>query len=261
MRTNAILGPLTVCLASLSCGVAAADVLPPHSIVDGKPIGEYTADWWRWALGFSSPGDPFTDPTGADANLNQSGPVFFLAGTAGSEATRTFNVPAGKFLLVPLLVVELSQLELGDFSLTEAQVRAEVNAIVDQVDSLHASIDGVEVPNLFDHREQSPAFSYSAAAGNPFGVPTGDSGIAVAGGYWLMLSPLEVGETHVLSFGGGISSFNFSVSVTSTITAVPEPASLILSTVGLGAIWLMSRPSRTGRSRSPSHRPPAALAA
>lgn len=218
---------------------AGFTVLPPHATVAGKTIGEHTADWWQWALGFSSPGDPFTDPTGAAAGLNQSGPVFFVAGTPGGSATRSFTVPADKFLLIPLLAAELSQLELGDFTLTEPQVRQQVNGLIDLVDEFHSTVDGVPVPDLFSHREESPAFAFSAAAGNPFGVPTGPSGIAVADGYWVMVAPIPAGETHVINFGGGVSEFGFSVDVTATITAVavPEPASLgVLG--GMGALSL-----------------------
>jgi hypothetical protein len=150
--------------------------------------------------------------------------------------------------LIPLLVGELSQSELGDFSLTEAQVRAAANAQADAMDELHASIDGVPVPDLFSHREESPAFSFLAAANNPVGVPTGASGIAVADGYWLMLAPIPAGETHVINFGGGISAFDFRVDVTATITSVPEPSSLVpcgMGVVGPGG-YALKRP-RKGR--------------
>ena len=198
---------------------AAVVVLPPHASVDGRTVGKRSADWWQWGLGFSSPGDPFTDATGASAGRHQSGPVFFVAGNTGGSTTRSFTVRSDRYLLVPLLVAELSQLELG-FGLTEPQVRAEVNGLIDLVDELHASIDGVAVSNLFDHREESLAFQFSAAANNAFGVPAGNSGIAVADGYWLVLAPIAAGETHVINFGGGISEFGFSVDVTSTITSV-----------------------------------------
>lgn len=224
-------------------------ILPPHSIIEGRSIGEYTADAWRWIFSFSSPGDPLTDPTGAAANRDQSGPVFFVAGTAGGGAVRTFTVPADRYLLIPLLNAELSQLELGDFSLTEAQVRAEVNGLADLIDELHASIDGVPVPNLFDYREESPAFEYFAAPNNVIGVPTGDSGIAVADGYWLMLAPIPVGETHTINFGGAVTAFDFRIDVTSTITSVPEPSTLVMCGMGalIGCAHALRR-RRTGRT-------------
>ncbi|QDV38045.1 hypothetical protein [Tautonia plasticadhaerens] len=254
MRTSYLWQSLVLASLALSglAPAARADaiVLPPHSVVEGRTIAEYTTDWWNWAFSFSLPDDPFTDPTGAAANMNQSGPVFFLAGTTGSTANRTFTVPADTYLLVPLLNFELSQLELGDFSLTEAQIRSEVNGVIDLVDELHASIDGVAVPNLFDHREESPAFEYFAAPDNLFDLPTGPSGIAVADGYWLMLAPIAAGETHVINYGGGVSAFDFRVDVTATLTAIPEPSSLVLCGAALcGIVVFMSRRGPRSRTR------------
>src|SRR3954471_19244172 len=77
-------------------------VLPHHATVAGRTIGQYTGDWWNWAA--SVPGGPFADTTGDKAALNQSGPVFFVAGTGGGGPVgRSFNVPSDKYLLFPLL--------------------------------------------------------------------------------------------------------------------------------------------------------------
>jgi hypothetical protein len=186
--------------------------------VAGKTLGQWSAEWWKWAYSFSAGNDPFTDT--ASPSANQSGPVFFLAGNAGGTSERTFSVPAGKWIMVPLLVAELSQAELGDFNLTAAQVANTVKTeITDKVDSLHARINGVNLPQslLFNSRLVSPAFHFNAAPGNLFASIVGDSGIAVADGYWLMLPPLP-GGTLNLNFGGGVSEFGFSIDVTDHIT-------------------------------------------
>ena len=58
---------------------------------------------------------------------------------------------------------------------------------------------------LFTHRETSPDFGFIAVANNQVGIfAAGDSGIAVADGYFLMLDPLPPG-THTLNYGGGIT--------------------------------------------------------
>lgn len=201
----------------LSAAMASSDHTPvapqnslvyaPHSKVDGKTIGEWTGDWWKWALSFSAPNDPFSDPSGAKANLHQKGPVFFVGAPVNSAASGSFNVPGDKPILVAIVDGELSQLEIG-FDKTAAQVAQAASDQIDPVDMslFHASIDGHAISNLASYREASPVFHFVAAADNPIGVPHGNSGIAVSDGYFIMLKPLGKGQ-HVLSFGGTVPAF------------------------------------------------------
>lgn len=241
---TAVIGPASIASAQV-------EVLPPGATVAGQTIAEWTTHWWQWAFAQSSPTDAFTDATGAHANINQSAPVFFLAGTATGAATRAFHVPANHHILLPLVNVELSELEVGPA--TEAELRQQVNDIVGAIDSLTATIDGVSVANLFSHRESSPLFSFTAAASNPFGVAAGSSGNAVGDGYYLMLAPLGLG-THTISYGGGASSFGFSTLTDVTITAIPEPGSWLLLGAGLAPVWWARRRARRARAIAASRR-------
>src|SRR5262245_64466360 len=67
-----------------------------------------SAQWWQWILGIpvgANPGlDDGSDQTGRACAVNQSGPVWFLAGTfTGGPVTRVCNVPAGRALFFPLV--------------------------------------------------------------------------------------------------------------------------------------------------------------
>lgn len=59
------------------------------------------ARWVRWAASVGPLHNPVTDPSGADAGLNQPDDVFFLAGTFGGSTARSVAVPAGVPLFVP----------------------------------------------------------------------------------------------------------------------------------------------------------------
>jgi hypothetical protein len=145
-----------------------------------------------------------------------------MPGVAGfGSFSRTMEVPAGKALLVPLVVTELSTLE--NAGKTPTQVRSADKAFADLIDTLHATIDGVPVPDLFAHREVSPTFHFVAAPNNPIGDPDGYSGIAEADGYWLMLAPMAPG-THVINAGGTVSAFGASFDVTTTIRVADKHA-------------------------------------
>ena len=249
---NSILrfGPIALGLASSLWMVAtptwaaSLTVLPSDSTVAGKTIGEWSAEWWKWAFGQSVPNDAFTDTTGANADINQAGPVFFVAGTTGTNATRTFSVPEGKYLLFPLLNVAFSTLETG---LAGTDLKDLTTSVADSIDSAFFSVNGDAIigsSNYQDYRVTSPKFSFIYAADNPFGVAAGPSGDAFADGYYAMVEPLEPG-TYIFDFGGGASSLDFAVEVNDTITveakSVPEPATeagLLVTALLAGSLGL-----------------------
>ena len=115
---------------------------------------------------------PFTDTTGEFANVKQSGPVFFLAGSPTGSRSPPNLVPANAYVLVPLLAGEWSQLELG-FNQTAAQIRQAAQQQADQFNSLHATLDGTTIApaTLFTHRQASPNFSFVSVSGNSVNVP------------------------------------------------------------------------------------------
>ena len=231
---------------------SAASIVPPGSTVAGQTIGEWTGDWWEWAAGQSVPNDAFTDTTGANADVNQSGPVWFVAGTFGGPIPppgRSFQVPSDRYLLFPMVNVASAAAEPqfgfdpDDFDdpATLAAVRADATGLADMIDSLLFEIDGVPATDLFRHREVSGFFSMEFAPDNPIGVDPGPSGPAFADGYWVMLEPLPTGTTITTRYGGGASAFEFSTEVTATISSVPEPAAAALLGVGLVALGVMRR--------------------
>ncbi len=76
---------------------SSTTILPPNSFVAGESIADWTAAWWTWALQAPFAQNPLTDTTGAFANVNNTGPVFFIAGTTGNTGpvSRSFQVPGG----------------------------------------------------------------------------------------------------------------------------------------------------------------------
>lgn len=195
---------------------AQVTVLPPHSIIEGDSMGEWTTYFWQWGYSFSVPNDPFSDSTGAAYNT-QTGPVFYL----GRAATDQLTIQAGKYVFIPLVGVELSQAELG-FNQTVPQLRQAAAANVNLIDNLYLTIDNVVIPNLFSYREISPVFNFVGAPDNyfvQFGGPVGPSGKAVSDGYYVMLNPLPPG-IHTVQFGGTISAFNYEANSNITLTVI-----------------------------------------
>jgi hypothetical protein len=232
--------------------------LPPDVEVGDRTLAKWSALWWKWALAFPVNDNPVLDPTGKKtAKFGDLGPVFFLAGafpgpgfTSPVRLHRTATIPADKFIFFP--VVAIVNDNVGNPQpLTISELYAQLASLVGVVTELHASLDGVAVPNLHNHRVISPVFSYTLqlnnnvvqqVTGNITGDAVGTIFPVVADGFYLMLPPLAPGR-HVVNFGGSInfgSSNNFGGSIPSsdftidityeitvTATEVEQPAVLV----------------------------------
>jgi hypothetical protein len=137
------------------------------------------------------------------------GNVWFLAGTFVGAVTRTCTVPHGKALFFPIVNAAFGA-AVGDCEPTAPGVpcvvsvlRAAAEASMDSV-TLEASIDGVPLTNLNDHRVQSPVFSVTVPEDNLVGISSGTYTPMVSDGYWLMLAPLSAG-THTIHFKGVVT--------------------------------------------------------
>src|ERR1700756_2355621 len=75
---------------------AQSFVAPPESLPGGLSYQQWSAKWWQWEWSIPLPINPVGDTTGIDCAVYQSGPVWFLAGTSGFNATRSCTIPVGK---------------------------------------------------------------------------------------------------------------------------------------------------------------------
>ena len=202
------------------------------------PPGILTAEWWKWVIDIPPEINPLLDETGENCDIDQQGPVWFLAGTTFplTEAERECTIPEGKKILFPIINTFCSELTyeaaikeaLGipqDQPIPPSQLKEGLRLcaenIIDLVDILEVSIDGKEITNLENFRVQSPLFTISYPEDNVFGV-TENTDIpqkAIADGYWVLVKGLKPGE-HTIEFRGGISGV-FETHVTYHITIEP----------------------------------------
>ena len=206
-------------------------VLPPYQSVAGVSQEQHSARWWTWASEQSSPVNPLLDATGAQANNNQAGPVFYLGGTFGSTsdpnvpaAIRHYRVPAGRYLFFPMLNVENDNL-VYDPDVSIDQLRADAKGFLDNPLKLVGSIDAISIPNPSALRLVAPEFEFTLPPDNIYHALDpryidGTHTPAVADGYWLMSQPLTPG-THVVEYGGKVQS-GFATAVRAFLDVVPE---------------------------------------
>ena len=172
-------------------------VMAPGAKVAGASIGEWSGRWWRWA--YAAPVWPFLDPDGRICDLDQEGPVWFLAGTDGSfNPQRECVVPEGKYLLVPIINMVYREPDAAHpRKCAEMQSGAALNN--DHLVSAVVLLDGQPLPDVAHYRARSNGC---------FVIDHDEAGAdlhAAADGYWLMLRPLSPGR-HTLTIGANYGS-------------------------------------------------------
>jgi len=84
-------------IAAIALAVATtlkAGVLPNDATVDGKTIGDWTAEWWKWIYSLPTNQSPLLDTDGSLAGNGQpDGDVFFVANLARpGTVARSFTI-------------------------------------------------------------------------------------------------------------------------------------------------------------------------
>jgi hypothetical protein len=169
----------------------------------GFSFGEWTVKWWEWAVSLPIDISPIVDETGKYANMNQNGPVWFLAGTLGENKMPIRNcvIPFGKGLLFPVINYEINQLEDPNLRTENAMVKHVVDDINDIINK-DAIVDGNRIPT---YRVQSSpkVFPLYVCKDNWLNISPGLIK-AAADGYWVFLKPLDTGK-HEIYFHGSCS--------------------------------------------------------
>jgi len=210
-------------------GAAMADQGPPIYLPQtapfGKPLPQWTAEWWQFMLSIPTAVNPLADETGDSCMLGQRGEVWFLAGNFGGTAaptTRACSIPEGKALFFPVLNV----VDVNTTTQTASELRTETAPCLDAATQLTVEVDGQSLPRLFDkNRVRSAVFEIALPTDNLFGLDAGIYSPAIDDGYYVMLKPLPVGkhQLHIVGASAGCDLFGraFSTEVTYNVTIVP----------------------------------------
>ena len=201
-------------------------VYPPNAHPFGQSYNEWTEDWWQWLMSFNCAESPLLDPTGENAGLNQSGPVFFLAGTTEGTAERSVTIPHNKAILFPMINIINDypcpdpNFQPGPGQTLEEFLQEGASGFIDLVDHLSVTLDGNDLNNEENYRFLTDLFQFT---GNPDltncldPCVTGEEQDAVSDGYWMMLKKLHRGQ-HTLHFYAEVPAYGFTVDVTYHIT-------------------------------------------
>jgi hypothetical protein len=188
-----------------AAGTQKPRIAPPQSRSHGHTYGEWSAIWWQWVLGIPADRNPLTDPDGRFCAEEQSGPVWFLAGTFGTSVERSCTIPTGRAIFMPAYNWIFGA---GAFDCDPSvpgvacdvqTLQAAAAANTEKAAVLDVFVDGVRVDNPRQYRGTSPMpFSITYPESSVTGLPAGTYYPQVSDGYWLLLHPLPPGQ-HTIS--------------------------------------------------------------
>jgi hypothetical protein len=213
---------------------ARADVVAPDGTYAGRTYNDLQVLWWQSAL--SVPVVNNRHPVISAGAFGSIDRVLFLSAAGGSA---NLTISADTALFFPVVNVECSVLEQFPFhGDDEASLCACAEGHIDNTSGRFARIDGVPV-DLASFRFKSPLFQWpplpenNIAQFSGLNAPAGTTTDAVDAGYYLLLTPLSVGN-HVINFGGTYGEpIPGSTDTTYNITVVPEPVTLIPVCIGV----------------------------
>jgi len=193
---------LTLLLALPGSGIARGVAIPQTERVAGLSQSQYVVRWWQWANNAPDGDKPYQDPTGSQCALNQSGDVWFLAGTDGTDdARRRCTMPAGKYIFLPVINMLSHSVPGGPITCEQAKAGAAANN--EHLAEAQVLIDGQPVPEIANYRVRSPdcfdAFlnATSLCQCKCQHCTPASYFPAAADGYWLMLRPLAPGQHQI----------------------------------------------------------------
>jgi len=167
---------------------------------EDKPYGlsyeEHAENFWKWLVSNPVEENPELDLTGEKCTRgqqNSTSPIFYLSGSGVEDADvteRTCEVPSGKGILIPLMVVEYSDKEIPNATIEDLSRIAKNDQ--DGVTSMYLRLDDKEyqMEELSKYRIHTNAFELNFPKNAMYNVTEGPS-IAVADGHYMISKPLS----------------------------------------------------------------------
>jgi hypothetical protein len=177
------------------------NIFEPNSTPYDLTYEQHIQNFWKWIISLPKDRNPWQDETGKMCANDQSelnSKVFYLSGNGGGRSERTCEVPAGKGLLIPVMVVEISDKEVPGKSAEELKKIAKKDQ--DSVTSLYLKLNDKEYKpeDIRKYRKSTGDFGVVYPKNAIFGATEGPS-TAVADGHYIVTQPLSKGN-HTIHY-------------------------------------------------------------
>ena len=166
---------------------------------------EHAKNFWKWFVSIPKPQHPEDDLTGersANGQINLNSSIFYLCVVKScTNVERTCTIPNGKGILIPVMVVVISDKEVPDIpNPTIEDMSRTAKKDQDSLTSLYLKIDDEEyqMKDLSKYRIHTDEFEINFP-NDPIWTVPGGSAKAVADGHYIVTKPLSKGK-HTISW-------------------------------------------------------------
>jgi hypothetical protein len=175
------------------------NILSPKDSPHGLTYEEHAKRFWKHILSIPSDQNPREDRTGvrcAGGLANPGSPVFYLANSGDGKAERTCTIPHGKAVLIPVMVVEVSDKERQNATVDDLRRIAKKDQ--DSVTDMYLRIDDKEYDfnYLKGFRTRTDAFDVVFPGNAIYNARPGRSK-AVADGHYILTDVLPKGKHEI----------------------------------------------------------------
>jgi hypothetical protein len=182
-------------------------IFPPDSKPYGLAYTDHAQNFWQWLLSIPASQNPTEDLTGErcmNGQENSNSSVVYLSPSPGGKAERECIVPTGKGLLIPVMVMEISDKEAPGSTVEDLHNAATKDQ--DGVNSLYLNVDNAEYTfdDLTNYRIHTNVFEVVWPDNGAFGVREGGPSNAVADGHYIITEPLTSGN-HSIHYKSSLS--------------------------------------------------------
>ena len=176
------------------------------SSIAGLTYGQWTAQWWKWALSIPSIMNPVVDQTGINAAESQPKHVWFLAGIFYIDEEnkkkkiplRQCTIPSGMPILIPIVNCAADPIHYPHLEKDEDII----NYVSKQVEMVENKECYVNDESIHTERVRSEPKIFELYVHPDFDkFHKGGNTRASADGYWVFLKPLHKGE-YTIKFAG-----------------------------------------------------------
>ncbi|MEO5906002.1 MAG: hypothetical protein ABIQ11_04715 [Saprospiraceae bacterium] len=197
----------------------------PVANLYGKPLKEWTKEWWHYTLGFDCASSPLFQDVLLSTAAGKSGPIHCLVGAEDGKSVRYVDITKDKTLLVSVFnTIQSYPNPDANFKPAPGQsvekfLKQEAASVINQPSEKKAFLDGKPISITASNRIATDVFTIKAEKelGECLECVNGETQIAVSDGYYLVIKGLARGK-HTLRIQAKVPQEEVSVDVTYNIT-------------------------------------------